>query len=115
MKAKAYNIYVKPILNYASSIWNPVNNQYKVQRKAARLVTSDWPWNSSPSKTIGALGWNSIELLRKLSSLVILHKIVNGQIALAQDLLTKFSRGSSSNFQQAVSYTHLTLPTIYSV
>ena len=64
------------------------------------LVTSDWSWNSSPSEMIGALGWNSLELLRKQSSLVMLHKIVNGQIASAQDLLPKFSRGSSSNFQQ---------------
>ena len=66
------------------------------------LVTSDWSWNSSPSEMIGALGWNSLELLRKQSSLVMLHKIVNRQIASAQDLLPKFSRGNSSNFQQVL-------------
>ena len=27
IKTKAYNTYVKPILNYASTSWNPVNNQ----------------------------------------------------------------------------------------
>ena len=51
---------------------------------------------------IGALGWNSLELSRKQSSLVMLYKIVNEQIASAQDLLSKFSRGSSSNFQQVL-------------
>ena len=73
-----------------------------MQRKAARFVFSDWSWNSSPSEMIGALGWNSLELLRKRSSLVMLHKIVNEQIESAQDLLPKFSRGSCSNFQQVL-------------
>ena len=71
IKEKAYNIYVKPILNYAAPIWNPVNNQAlikqieKVQRKAARFVFANWSWESSPSKMIENLGWNSLESLRK--------------------------------------------------
>ena len=101
---------MKPILNYASPIWNPVNNHSltrqieQVQRKGARFVTSNWSWNSSPSEMIGALDWNSLELLCKGSSLVMLDKIVNGQIASAQDLLPKFSRCSSSNFQQVLAH-----------
>ena len=99
---------MKPILNYASPIWNPVNNQFltrqieQVERKAARFVSSDWSWSSSPAEMIGSLGWSSMELSRKRSSLVMLHKVVNGQIASAQDLLPKFSRGSRSNFQQVL-------------
>ena len=50
---------------------------------------------------IGALGWSSLEFLRKQSSLVMLHKVVYEQIASAQDLLPKFSRGSR-NFQQVL-------------
>ena len=51
---------------------------------------------------IGALDWSSLKLSRKRSGLVMLHKVVNGQIASAQDLLSKFSRGSRSNFQQVL-------------
>ena len=120
LKTKAYNTYVKPILNYASPIWNLVNNHSltkqvkQVQRKAVHFVSSDWSWNSSPSEMIGALGWNSLELLRKRSSLVMLHKIVNEEIVSAQDLLPKFSRGSSSNFQQVrvLAYSNSFIPSI---
>ena len=83
LKANANNTYVKPILNFASPIWNPVNNHSltkqieQVQRKAARFVSSEWSWSSSPSEMIGALDWNSLELLHKRSSLVMLHKSVN--------------------------------------
>ena len=77
IKAKAYNTYVKPILNYASSVWNPVNNDTltkqleQVQRKAARFVCSDWSWNSSPSTMIRDLGWESLELSHERNNLLI--------------------------------------------
>ena len=54
IKTKAYKTYVKPILNYASTSWNPVNNHTltkqleQVQRKAARFVCSNRSWSSSP-------------------------------------------------------------------
>ena len=47
-KAKAYLTYVKPVVMYASTVWNPINNQSlvdcleSVQRKAARFVFSNW-------------------------------------------------------------------------
>ena len=44
----------------------------------------------------------------------MLHKIVNEQITSTQDLLPKFSRGSSSNFQQVkylVEFWHIPVTT----
>ena len=98
IKTKAYNIYVKPILNYASSVWNPVNNDTltkqleQVQRKAARFVNSDWSWNSSPSSMINDLGWESLESCRKRNNLLMFHKIINERIVLPQDFLPKRAR-----------------------
>ena len=77
-------------------------NKFKERVLVLLLLTGQW--NSSPSEMIGALDWNSLELLCKGSSLVMLDKIVNGQIASAQDLLPKFSRCSSSNFQQVLAH-----------
>ena len=105
IKAKAYNIYVQHIVNYASTAWNPVNNQSltkqleQVQRKAARFVCSNWSWESSPSEMIRTLGWKSLG--RKQSSLVMLHKINNDHIAMPKDFLPKRSR-VSGKFQQVL-------------
>jgi len=47
IKAKAFNTYVRPILSYASPVWNPISNQSlcsnleMVQRKGARFVYSN--------------------------------------------------------------------------
>ena len=97
-KANAYNVFVKPILSYASPAWNPVNNQSlineleKVQRKAARFVFSDWSWQSSPSKMIARLDWKSLEQQRKVDSITTLHDIVNGKIATPPTFLPKRAR-----------------------
>ena len=105
IKIKAYNIFVKPILQYASTVWNPVNcigltkQLEQVQRKAARFVCCDWSWRSSPSKMIDELKWDSLEALRKRASLQMLHKIIYDEIALPRDFLPKRTR-CGAKFQQ---------------
>ena len=52
IKSKAYLTLVRPILEYASSVWDPhlikdSDQIEKVQRAAARWVTSDYSWSSS--------------------------------------------------------------------
>ena len=67
LKSKAFQVYVKPILAYASSVWNPIGSSNQglrmkiesVQRKAARFVNSDWSWESSPTQMLKDLKWNS--------------------------------------------------------
>ena len=122
IKTKAYNIYVKPIINYTSSIWNPVNNLTltkqieQVQRKGARFVCSNWSRYSSPSEMIKTLGWDSLELIRKRNSLIMLHKILNKQIAFPPEFLPKFARGNSLKFQQVLgrvmAYSNSFIPTV---
>ena len=52
IKSKAYRTLVHPILEYASSVWDPhlikdSDQIEKVQRAAAQWVTSDYSWSSS--------------------------------------------------------------------
>ena len=121
IKSRAYTIYVKPILTYASSVWNPVNNQSlttqieQIQRKAARFVYSDWSWQSSPSEMMKNLSWKSLEFNRKQDSIQMMHKIVNGNIILPPDFLPKKSR-DNVKFQpingRVMAYSNSFVPTV---
>ena len=105
-KVKAYQTYVKPIVNYASTVWNPVGygNQglrdqiEMVQRKSARFVFSDWHWQSSPSDMLNKLNWSSLESDRNRNNLLMIHKIIHNNIELPTTMLPKRSR-NSTHFQ----------------
>ena len=49
-KLKCYKAYVRPIVEYASSVWNPVNNSSlikkikSVQRKSLRWIYKKWSY-----------------------------------------------------------------------
>ena len=87
-KEKAFNTYVRPILSYASPVWNPISNQTlcdsleMVQRKGARFVHSNWSWDSSPKRMICDLNWKPLEYHRKVDSVVVLHDIREGKLAI---------------------------------
>ena len=63
VKAQCYQTYVRPILEYTSSVWDPVgesnsvlqNKLEMVQRQAARFVYNDWRTTSSPSEMIKSI------------------------------------------------------------
>ena len=65
VKAQCYQTYVRPVVEYASAVWDPVgegNHELRhklemVQRKAARFVYNDWRASSSPSEMIKGLKW----------------------------------------------------------
>jgi hypothetical protein len=65
IKETAYKTYVRPQLEYCSSIWHPwqKNLTYqieRVQRSAARYVLNDYHYTSSVSHMIKTLNWQLI-------------------------------------------------------
>ncbi|XP_066924372.1 uncharacterized protein B0403.1-like [Clytia hemisphaerica] len=89
IKEKAFNIYVRPIVSYASPVWNPIiSNQSlcdqleMVQRKGARFVYSDWRWEASPTRMMKDLSWKPLEHHRKVDSVVLLHDIRGGKLVM---------------------------------
>ena len=60
VKAQCYQTYVRPLVEYASSVWDPVgegnpvlrNKLKMVQRQVARFVYNEWRTTSSPSEMI---------------------------------------------------------------
>ena len=61
VKRKSYKDHVRPIVEYASAVWDPNSKDLQcrvesVQRKAARWITNDWRRCSRPTKMLEELG-----------------------------------------------------------
>ena len=91
MKAIAYKTFVRPILEYASSVWDPYTQGNKdkleaVQRRAARFVCSNYHRTSSVTRMIEELGWPSLEQRRKTARLAMLYKMREGIIQIDENI-----------------------------
>ena len=86
IKETAYNTYVRPQLEYCSSIWHPWQQAqtYKierVQRAAARYVLNNYDFTSSVTEMLQFLNWQTLHQRRINTSLILLYKILNNLIA----------------------------------
>ena len=82
VKIDSYNLCVKPILNYAATVWSPHTQQHTnkleaIQRCAACFVMSDYCPTSSVSAMINSLNWKSISRQHEELCLIMFFKIVN--------------------------------------
>jgi hypothetical protein len=82
-KELAYKAMVRPIVEYASTVWDPhtnklITNLEKVQRRAARYVTGRYHNTSSVTDMLQQLQWPSLEDRRRSARLAMLYKISNG-------------------------------------
>ena len=87
LKATAYQILVRPQIEYASSVWDPYTKKHidrieLIQRRAARYVLYQYNNISSVSNMLSDLHWQTPEQLRKAQRLANLYKIRNGQVVL---------------------------------
>ena len=87
VKESVYLTMVRPQMEYASAVWDPHHNSLiqlleKVQRRAARWIFNDYSRFSSVSAMLNELSWPSLQTRRKISTLQILHKILNHQFAI---------------------------------
>ena len=64
-RAQCYSTLVRPIMEYASTIWDPhtqkdVDCLEKTQRRSARFVYQDFQRTSSITQMMTQLGWESL-------------------------------------------------------
>ena len=87
IRNQAYMLYIRPILEYASTVWAPYAKSIAekleaIQRHTARFVVSDYDYSSSISSILNQLVWPSLAIRRQVSRLVMFYKIVHQYVAL---------------------------------
>ncbi|XP_041485891.1 uncharacterized protein LOC121432100 [Lytechinus variegatus] len=100
LKATAYQSLVRPLVEYASTVWDPSTskNIYKlemIQRRAARFTLNRYHNTSSVSSMLQELGWTSLQQRQEISRLVMFYKIHNELVPFNSDAyITKCTRST---------------------
>lgn len=108
IKEATYKIYVRPTVEYASSVWDPhtqlnIRKVEQVQRNSARYVTGNYDWRSSVTSMLDDLKWPTLESRRRQTRLAMMYRIRFDMVDIDwRDYLTEAksrTRGHSSRFQ----------------
>ncbi len=98
LKTIAYNALVRPLLEYAPSVWDPHTKKgifqvEKVQRHGESYVLNRHRNRSSPKEMFIELRWTSLEERRRYQHLIMLFKIRNMLVAIdANEYMTPINR-----------------------
>lgn len=116
VKDLAYKTVVQPVLEYASTVWDPhtqanVKCLEQVQRRAARFVFNDYRTRTPGCVTqmLDDLKWEPLEVRRRHDRLIMLYKMQHGLVDIPTDRYLSVSdsrtRGSSRFFQERITDT----------
>ena len=108
IKEQAYKAFVRPILGYASTVWDPhlkkdIAKLEQVQRRAARFVKQNYHNRSRVTKLLEELNWMPLVDRRKNARLVMFYKIKNQKVAINFDSNVKPSTRSTRSFMDVAS------------
>ena len=95
----AYKTYVRPLAEYASSIWSPslinlINDIESIQRNFTKRLPfyQDLPYSERLHKS----GLQSLEHRRLIADLILCYNIINGNSAINFDEIFKYSKNKTS-------------------
>ena len=86
VKKLAYLTMVRPLMEYASAVWDPYyNSKIQLEKvcRAAQWIYNDYSRFSSVSAMVSKLSWPFLETHRKISRLQVLHKALYHQLAIS--------------------------------
>ena len=92
VKSNCYTSLVRPILEYAATVWSP-HLQYqkhqieKVRRSAARFVKNDFSYHSRVTTMLKYLKWPLLEHQRNFLKLIMFYKILHGLVDISFTLI----------------------------
>ena len=107
-KVLAYQALVRPITEYASTVWSPhqkdlIQDLEMIQRRAARYVMKRYGRTESVTDMLEELGWETLEQRRAKARVVMAYRIVNGLVCVSDRQMiptTGKTRGHSKKFRQ---------------
>ena len=87
VKAATYSTMVRPVLDYASTVWDPhqqgdIKILEQVQRRAARYVYNDYTTRTPGCVTamVRDIGWESLQDRRSIARLSLIYKMHHGLV-----------------------------------
>jgi len=91
VKTTAYEALVRPILEYSSVVWDPyyekdIQKVEMIQRRAARFCVNDYGQQSSVTKMLAELEWDTLQTRRSNSRLHMMYKITNDLVGINKHL-----------------------------
>ena len=91
-KVLCYNTLLRPVMEYASIIWDPhtnvnIDKLEMVQRRYARFVFHDYRRTSSVTAMLNQLNWASLHERRARAKVDMVFRMVNGLVDLPATLL----------------------------
>lgn len=94
VKLIAYKTFVRPILEYASVVWDPytqgnIKKLENVQRKSVRFIFNSYSRNSSPSMLLDRANLETLQERRRKERLKYMHLIYHGTLKLNRDQYIK--------------------------
>ena len=87
VKKQAYTTFVRPVLEYSSTVWSPhtktaISQLEAVQRRGARFISSDYQRESSPTAMLATMNLPTLQQRRDLSRVSMMYKIVHQVVAI---------------------------------
>ena len=85
IKLKCYLTLVRPVLEYASSVWDPstkenIDKLEQIQKRAARFITGEYSKLTRITPLVKSLNLETLEDRRTKSKVVIIHKAINSNL-----------------------------------
>jgi len=110
VKVTAYRSMVRPLLEYASTAWDPmlkkdIYSLERVQRQAARFCKKEYAREEGTvSRILDELNWEPLQTRRRHQKLCMLFKMQNGLVDIPLDQYiqpqTRATRGHTQKFHQ---------------
>ena len=105
VKLQCYKTYVRPILEYSSTVWDPVNNKglnekiEGAQNKSIRWICNKWDINSSPTSMAKELKLQSLHSRRQIAKLKLLHSFNHELKFLPNNIRPALARCTDTRFK----------------
>ena len=106
IKEICYKLMIRPILEYASTVWAPhlqkdILKLESVQRRSARFVLNDFASLSSVTNMLQKLRWPTLEQRRNNSKVIMLYKIIHNIVYIEHsEVLTKNTNPTRGHSQR---------------